>query len=65
MNVDMVNAILVLIMIAYACTDPECFVRVCPVFTQFFLFFFEIDEGRENPNTTLSVPTLDLQGNTI
>ena len=28
-------------------------------------FFFLVDEGREDPNTTISEPSLDSQENTI
>ena len=34
------------------CADPESIVRGGPTLTRFFL----IDEGREDPNTTISVP---------
>ena len=32
------------------CADPESFVRVGPT-------FFLVDEGREDPNTTISGPS--------
>ena len=35
------------------CADPESFVRGGPTLT-FFLFVFLFDEGREDPNTTIS-----------
>ena len=35
------------------CTDPGSFVREGPTLTSFFLlFFFLVDERREDPNTT-------------
>ena len=39
-----------------ACADPEC-----PTLTTFFL----VDDGREDPNTTISGPSLASQRNTI
>ena len=44
-----------------SCADPESSVRVDPTLTTFFL----LDEGREDPNTTLSGPSLARQGNVI
>ena len=37
-----------------SCTDPEKFVRGGPTLTTFFL---TVDEGREDPSTTLSGPS--------
>ena len=44
-----------------ACTDPESFVRGGPVLT--FFPHFLVDEGREDPNTTKSRPSLACQRN--
>ena len=44
-----------------SCADPESSVRGDPTLTTFFL----LDEGREDPNTTLSGPSLARQGNVI
>ena len=41
------------------CADPESFVRGGPI------FFFLVDEGREDPNTTISVLSLARQQNAI
>ena len=46
------------------CADPESIVRGGPTLTRFF-FFFLVDEGREDPNTTISGPSLAGQGNAI
>ena len=41
------------------CADPESFVRGGPTLTFFFFFFFFffflVDEGRKDPNTTISI----------
>ena len=42
------------------CADPESFVRGGPTLT-----FFLVDEGREDPNTTLSGPSSACQRNAI
>ena len=44
-----------------ACTDPESFVRGGPTFTTIFL----VDEGKEDPNTTISGPSSARQRNAI
>ena len=41
--------------------DPESFVRGGPTLTGFFL----VDEGREDPSTTISWPSLARQQNSI
>ena len=40
------------------CADPESFVRGGPTLTT---FFFSVDEGREDQNTTISGPSSALQ----
>ena len=37
-----------------SCADPESFVRGGPTLTT---FFFKFDEGRKDPNTTISRPS--------
>ena len=37
-----------------SCADPECFFRGGLILTTFFFFFFLVDEGRVDPNTTIS-----------
>ena len=49
----------------FPCADPESFVRGGPTLTGFFLFFFLVDEGREDPNTTISEPSSSCQQNGI
>ena len=44
------------------CGDPESFVRGGPTLT---VFFFYIDEGMEDLNTTISRPSLAHQRNAI
>ena len=44
-----------------SCTDPESFVREGPTLTSFFLFVFLVDEGREDPNTSISGPSSACQ----
>ena len=48
-----------------ACADPESFLGVFfrrgPILTTFFL----VDEGREDPNTTISGPSSARQRNAI
>ena len=43
------------------CADPESFVRGGPTLKTFnfniTIIFFVVDEGRENPNTTISGPS--------
>ena len=46
------------------CADPESFVRAGPTLT-FFLFVFLVDEGGEEPNTTISGPSSARQRNAI
>ena len=43
-----------------SCVDPESFVRGGPILTTFFVLFFLVDEGREDPNTTKSGPFIGL-----
>ena len=43
------------------CADPESFASGGPTLT----FFSLVDEGREDPNTTLSGPSLARQRNAI
>ena len=43
------------------CADPENIVRGSPTLTGFFL----VDKGWEDPNTTISGPSLDRQRNAI
>ena len=42
----------------FTCTDPESFLRGGPTWSFFVLFFVFFYEGREDPNTTLSEPSL-------
>ena len=44
------------------CEDPESFVRGGPTLTA---FFFQFDEGRMDPNTTIRGPSMACQRNTI
>ena len=44
-----------------SCADPESFVRGGPTRTRVFL----VDEGREDPNTTISGPSSAHQRNAI
>ena len=46
----------------YPCADPESFVRGGPTL-MFFLFFvsFLLDEGREDPSTTICAPSSTCQ----
>ena len=46
----------------HTCADPESFVRGGPTLTTFFQLF---DEGREDPNTTISRPSSARQLNAI
>ena len=49
-----------------SCADPESFVRGGPTLTTFFfLLFFLVDEGREDPSTTISGPSSARQRNAI
>ena len=45
-----------------SCADPENFVRGGPTLTT---FFFLIDEGSVDPNSTISGPSMAHQRNTI
>ena len=45
-----------------ACADPESFVREGPTLTT---FFFYLDEGRKDPDTTISGPSTAHQRNAI
>ena len=49
--------------IVKACAYPESFIKGCP--TSNFDNFFVVDEGREDPNTTISGPSSARQRNTI
>ena len=51
--------------IVYSCADPENFVRVGLTITTFFFLFFLVDEGREDPNATISEPSYARQRNAI
>ena len=48
-----------------SCADPGSFVRGSPTLTTFLLFVFLVDEGRQDPNTTISGPSLARQRNAI
>ena len=48
----------------YSCADPESFVRGGILLTMFFVVFFLVVEGIEDPNTTLSGPSSAHQRNT-
>ena len=37
-----------------ACADPESFVRGGPITFFFFVFFFLVSEGQEDPNTAIN-----------
>ena len=50
--------------IAIACADPESFVRGGLTLTRFFCCFL-VDEGRKDPNTTISGPSSARQRNAI
>ena len=43
------------------CADPDSFARGGPALTTFFL----VDEGRKDPNTTISGPSSARQRNAI
>ena len=45
-----------------SCADPESFDRGGPLLT---MFYFLVVEGREDPNTTISGPSLVRQRNAI
>ena len=45
----------------YVCADPESFVIGGPILT----VFFSVDEGREDSNTTISMPSSLCQGNGV
>ena len=45
------------------CADSESFVRGGPTLTTFFIFL--VDEGREDPSTTLIGPSSARQRNVI
>ena len=47
-----------------SCPDPESFVRGGSTLTEFYLFVL-VDEGREDPNTTISWPSSACQRNAI
>ena len=51
--------------IAIACAGPESFVRGGPTLTRFFCCCFLVDEGRKDPNTTISGPSSARQRNAI
>ena len=46
------------------CADPESFVRGGPTLTKFDFHLF-LDEGREDPNTTINRPSSARQRNAI
>ena len=46
------------------CTDAESFVREGPTLKMFF-FLILVDDGREDPNTTINRPSTARQRNTI
>ena len=48
-----------------ACADPESFVRGGSTLTTFFSFLFYFDEGRKDPNTTISGSSTARQRNAI
>ena len=54
------QAVILNLIAAQSCPDPESFVRGGPNLT-----YFLIDEGKEAPNTTLSGSSSALQGNAI
>ena len=41
------------------CANPESFVRAGPTLTTFYLFL--VDEGREDPNTIISGPSMTFR----
>ena len=45
--------------------DPESFFRGGPTLTTFLFLLFLVDEGREDPNTTISRPSSARQRNVI
>ena len=47
------------------CAVPESFVRGGPALTMFWGCFFSTDEGREDPHTTISEPSLARQRDAI
>ena len=47
-----------------ACADPESCVREGPTLTTFF-YFFLVEEGRDDPNSTVNGPLSARQQNTI
>ena len=49
----------------FPCADPENFAGRGPTFTTFFFVFFLGDEGKVDPNTTISGPTSARQRNAI
>ena len=51
--VEVISKICICFLIPYSCPDPESFVRGGVQLRQHF-FFFLFDEGREDPNTTIS-----------
>ena len=48
-----------------ACADQESFVRGGPTLTTFFFLSFLGDEGRKDPNTTISGSSTARQRNAI
>ena len=48
----------------FLCVNPESFVRLGPTLTTFFSLFL-FDEGREDPNATISGPLSAHQRNAI
>ena len=57
----------ILIVLSQSCADPESSVREGGpiVFFLLFLKLFSLDEGREDPNTTKSGPSLASQRSAI
>ena len=47
------------------CVDPESFVGGGGPTVTFLVLFFLVDEGREDPNTTISGPSSACQQNAI
>ena len=49
------------------CMDPESYARGGPTLTAFFyfIFFLLVDEGRKDPNTSISGPSSARQQNAI
>ena len=55
---------IILCLVLVPCAEPDSFARGGPTLTTFF-FSFLVDEGRKDPNTTISGPPSARQRNAM